>query len=58
MEVARQTGTTHLKGYDKLTQCVVGARIEETEARRALDRFRSEHRREYPKNFSSKLKRH
>ena len=42
-EVTRQRGTTHLEDYDKLTRYAEETRIEAAEARRALDRFKSEH---------------
>ena len=45
-ELARQRGTGHLEDYDKLARYVEETRVEASEARRALDRFRSEHPKE------------
>jgi hypothetical protein len=44
-ELTRQ-GTEHLEDYDKLVRYVEETRVEAAEARRALDRFRSEHPKE------------
>jgi hypothetical protein len=45
-ELTRQRGTEHLEDYDKLVWYVEETRVEAAEARRALDRFRSEHPKE------------
>jgi hypothetical protein len=42
-ELTGQWGTTRLEDYGRLTQYAAEARAERDEARRALDRFKSEH---------------
>jgi hypothetical protein len=45
-ELTRQTGTTDLEDYDRLMGYAEETRVEAAEARRALDRFKSEHPKE------------
>jgi hypothetical protein len=46
-ELTRQRATAHLEDYDKLKRYVEETRVEAAEALRALDRFRSEHPKEF-----------
>ena len=45
-ELTSQRGTARLEDYDKLVRYAEETRAEVAEARRALDRFRSEHPKE------------
>jgi len=44
-ELTRQRGTGHSEDYDRITR-YAETRVEANEARRALDRFKSEHPKE------------
>jgi hypothetical protein len=50
-ELRRQKETAHLEDYEKLSRYVEETRVEATEARRALERFKSEHPEKHATDF-------